>query len=103
VLLSDRIVFYEAELEERLRAMLKEGGRWRESMAGRARAYRENPRRISLQARPGDHRRAGKPHSTLEEMSCCKTHARPGSDNIDFRLRQSILGRRQAYGTPWLG
>ena len=45
------------------------------------------------------------PHSTLEEMALAAKLARGlGSDNIDFRLRQSdFRGDGQATGIPWLG
>src|SRR5262245_12132683 len=45
------------------------------------------------------------PHSTLEEMALAAKLARGlGSDNIDFRLRQSdFRGDGRGSGTPWLG
>ncbi len=45
------------------------------------------------------------PHSTLEEMALTARLARGlGSDNIDFRLRQSdFRGDGQGAGIPWLG
>ncbi len=45
------------------------------------------------------------PHSTLEEMALAAAFARGlGSDNIDFRLRQSdFRGDGQGNGIPWLG
>jgi NADH-quinone oxidoreductase subunit G len=45
------------------------------------------------------------PHSTLEEMALAARLVRGlGSDNIDFRLRQSdFRGDRRGAGIPWLG
>ncbi|MEO8508624.1 MAG: NADH-quinone oxidoreductase subunit NuoG, partial [Betaproteobacteria bacterium] len=45
------------------------------------------------------------PHSTLEEMALAARLVRGlGSDNIDFRLRQSdFRGNGHAQGIPWLG
>jgi len=45
------------------------------------------------------------PHSTLEEMALAAKLARGlGSDNVDFRLRQSdFRGDGQGAGIPWLG
>ncbi len=45
------------------------------------------------------------PHSTLEEMALAAQLARGlGSDNIDFRLRQTdFRGDGQGTGIPWLG
>jgi NADH-quinone oxidoreductase subunit G len=45
------------------------------------------------------------PHSTLEEMTLAARIVRGlGSDNIDFRLRQTdFRGKGQGAGIPWLG
>ncbi len=45
------------------------------------------------------------PHATLEEMALAARLARAlGSDNVDFRLRQSdFRGDGQGAGIPWLG
>ncbi len=45
------------------------------------------------------------PHSTLEEMTLAARLVRGlGSDNIDFRLRQTdFRGKGQGAGIPWLG
>jgi NADH-quinone oxidoreductase subunit G len=45
------------------------------------------------------------PHATLEEMALAARLARAlGSDNVDFRLRQTdFRGDRQGNGIPWLG
>jgi len=45
------------------------------------------------------------PHATLEEMTLAARLARGlGSDNVDFRLRQSdFRGDGQGAGIPWLG
>jgi NADH-quinone oxidoreductase subunit G len=107
--LSDRDRFsYEGlNSEERLqRPMLKEGGRWREvdwqaaleHVAGTLSEirFKYDPKEIGALASP---------HSTFEEMALlAKLMRAMGSDNLDFRLRQSDFsadGRRA--GVPWLG
>jgi NADH-quinone oxidoreductase subunit G len=107
--LSDRDRFsYEGlNSQERLtRPMLKEDGRWREvdwqvALEHVARVlsdirFKHDPREIGALASP---------HSTLEEMALLAKFMRAmGSDNVDFRLRQSDFsadGRRA--GAPWLG
>jgi NADH-quinone oxidoreductase subunit G len=107
--LSDRDRFsYEGlNSEERLkRPMLKEGGRWREvdwrvalERVAKTLAefrFRHGPEKIGALASP---------HSTLEELYLLQKLVRAmGSDNVDFRLRQSDFsadGKRA--GAPWLG
>jgi NADH-quinone oxidoreductase subunit G len=107
--LSDRDRFsYEGlNSQERLtRPMLKEDGRWREvdwqdALEHVARVlsdirFKHDPREIGALASP---------HSTLEEMALlAKLMRAMGSDNVDFRLRQSDFsadGKRA--GVPWLG
>ncbi len=107
--LSDRDRFsYEGlNSEERLqRPMLKEGGRWREvdwqvALEHVARTLSE----IRFKYDPQVIGALASPHSTLEEMALlAKLMRAMGSDNVDFRLRQSDFsadGKRA--GVPWLG
>jgi len=107
--LSDRDRFsYEGlNSEERLRRpMLKEAGHWREvdwqaaleHVAGTLSEirFKYDPKEIGALASP---------HSTFEEMALlAKLMRAMGSDNVDFRLRQSDFsadGKRA--GVPWLG
>jgi NADH-quinone oxidoreductase subunit G len=107
--LSDRDRFsYEGlNSEERLqRPMLKEAGHWREvdwqaaleHVAGTLSEirFKYDPKEIGALASP---------HSTFEEMALlAKLMRAMGSDNVDFRLRQSDFsadGKRA--GVPWLG
>ncbi|TMG94441.1 MAG: NADH-quinone oxidoreductase subunit G [Betaproteobacteria bacterium] len=107
--LSDRDRFsYEGlNSEERLqRPMLKEGGHWREvdwqaALEHVARTLSE----IRFKYDPQEIGALASPHSTLEEMALLAKLVRAmGSDNVDFRLRQSDFsadGKRA--GVPWLG
>jgi NADH-quinone oxidoreductase subunit G len=107
--LSDRDRFsYEGlNSEERLlRPMLKEDGRWREvdwqaALDHVARILSE----IRFKYDPWEIGGLAGPHSTLEEMALlAKLMRSMGSDNVDFRLRQSDFsadGKRA--GAPWLG
>jgi len=107
--LSDRDRFsYEGlNSEERLqRPMLKEDGRWREvdwqaALDHVAKILSE----IRFKYDPQEIGGLAGPQSTLEEMALlAKLMRAMGSDNVDFRLRQSDFsadGKRA--GAPWLG
>jgi len=107
--LSDRDRFsYEGlNSEERLqRPMLKEDGRWREVDWQTALEHvARNLSEIRFKYDPKEIGALASPHSTLEEMAALgKLMRAMGSDNVDFRLRQSDFsadGRRA--GIPWLG
>jgi NADH-quinone oxidoreductase subunit G len=103
----DRFSYEGLNSEERLqRPMLKEQGRWREvdwqiALEHVARnlsetRFKYDPKEIGALASP---------HSTFEEMALLAKLVRAmGSDNVDFRLRQSDFsadGKRA--GVPWLG
>src|SRR6266571_3761326 len=103
----DRFSYDGLNSEERLqRPMLKEGGRWREVDW---QAALEHVARILSEIRfkhdPQEIGALASPHSTLEEMALlAKVMRAMGSDNVDFRLRQSDFsadGKR--VGVPWLG
>ncbi|MHB1360863.1 MAG: NADH-quinone oxidoreductase subunit NuoG, partial [Rhodocyclaceae bacterium] len=107
--LSDKERFSYAGLNsaERLtKPMVKQGGQWREVDWNVALDYAAH----ALRDVARNHGAANigallSPHATLEEMALSAKLLRGlGSDNIDFRLRQSDFtadGKRQ--GTPWLG
>ena len=107
--LSDRDRFsYEGlNSEERLqRPMLKEDGRWREVDWQVALEHvARNLSEIRFKYIPQEIGALASPHSTLEEMAIlAKLMRAMGSDNVDFRLRQSDFsadGKRA--GVPWLG
>ncbi len=85
-----------------LRPMLKQGGQWREVDWTVALEYAAN----ALMQVKSEHGAAAigslaSPGSTLEELHLLSKVMRGlGSDNIDFRLRQSDFS---AEGVPWLG
>src|SRR6266540_2664012 len=103
----DRFSYEGLNSEERLqRPMLKEGGRWREvdwqaALEHVARTLSE----IRFKYVPQEIGALASPHSTFEEMALLAKLTRAmGSDNVDFRLRQSDFsadGKRA--GVPWLG
>jgi NADH-quinone oxidoreductase subunit G len=107
--LSDKERFSYAGLNsaERLtKPMVKQGGQWQEVDWNVALDYAAH----ALRDVAKNHGAANigalvSPHATLEEMALSAKLMRGiGSDNIDFRLRQSDFtadGKRQ--GTPWLG
>src|SRR5205807_8692564 len=107
--LSDRDRFsYEGlNSEERLqRPMLKEGGRWREvDWQAALEHVARNLSEIRFKYDPREIGALASPHSTFEEMALlAKLMRAMGSDNVDFRLRQSDFsadGKRA--GAPWLG
>jgi NADH-quinone oxidoreductase subunit G len=107
--LSDRDRFsYEAlnSAERLTRPMVKQGGEWKEADWNVALDYVSHALRDIVK---NDGASAVgtliSPNATLEEMSLAAKLMRGiGSDNVDFRLRQSDFsadGKRA--GTPWLG
>ncbi len=103
----DRFAYEGLNSEERIqRPMLKQGGRWQEvdwqtALEHVAKALSEI--RFKYDAR--EIGALASPHSTFEEMALLAKLVRAmGSDNVDFRLRQSDFsadGHRA--GVPWLG
>jgi NADH-quinone oxidoreductase subunit G len=104
---KDRFSYEGLNSEERLtRPMLKQGGEWREvdwhvALEYAAHALRE----IKSADGAGAIGALGSPHATLEELYLLQKIARGlGSDNVDFRLRQSdFAGDGHLSGAPWLG
>src|SRR6266853_1664435 len=103
----DRFSYEGLYSEERLqRPMLKEGGRWREvDWQAALEHVARNLSEIRFKYDPREIGALASPHSTFEEMALlAKLMRAMGSDNVDFRLRQSDFsadGKRA--GVPWLG
>jgi NADH-quinone oxidoreductase subunit G len=105
--LSDKDRFsYEAfNGEERLtKPMIKQGGQWQEVEWQQALEYVAHGLKNIKHEHGADAIGAlATPHSTLEELALLQKLVRGlGSENIDFRLRQSDFGLDGAV-TPWLG
>ncbi len=104
---KDRFSYEGLNSAERLtRPMLKQDGKWREVPWQAALEYVANGlRQVADGAGAQQIGALATPHSTLEEMYLLQKLLRGiGSDNIDFRLRQSDFsadGKRA--GIPWLG
>jgi len=104
---KDRFSYPALESEERLtKPMVKQGGEWKEVDWNQALDYVSHALRDVTRT----HGAAAvgtlvSPHATLEEMALAGKLMRDlGTDNIDFRLRQSdfsLDGKRR--GAPWLG
>jgi len=107
---KDRFSYEALNSAERLtKPMLKQGGQWQEVEWNIALDYASHALRDVARNHGADQIGAlVSPHSTLEEMFLAGKLLRGmGSDNIDFRLRQSdfSLDGQQGgrLGTPWLG
>ncbi len=104
---KDRFSYEALNSDQRLtKPMLKQGGQWQEVEWNVALDYAAHALRDVAKAHGGA--AIGglvSPHATLEEMYLAQKLLRGiGSENIDFRLRQtdfSADGKRK--GTPWLG
>ena len=104
---KDRFSYEALGSEDRLAApMITDGGEWKtvdwqtalKLVAGRLRETVAKHGAAALGTLVS-------PHSTLEEMALAAKLTRAlGSDNIDFRLRQTdFRGDGQGTGIPWLG
>ncbi len=104
---KDRFSYEGLNSEERLtKPMLKQGGQWQEVEWQTALEYVAHGLRQIVKDAGAQHIGAlATPHSTLEELYLLQKLVRGlGSDNVDFRLRQSDFSAdgKQA-GAPWLG
>ena len=102
---KDRFSYEGLNSAERLaKPMLKQGGQWREVEWNQALDYVAHAMRdIAKDHGPATIGALVSPQATLEEMYLAgKVMCGLGSDNIDFRLRQSDFFGQRA-GTPWLG
>ena len=104
---KDRFSYEGLNSSERLtKPMLKQGGQWQEVEWQAALEYVANGlRQIAADAGAQHIGALATPHSTVEELYLLQKLLRGlGSDNVDFRLRQSDFSAdgKQA-GAPWLG
>ncbi|GAB4117070.1 MAG: NADH-quinone oxidoreductase subunit NuoG [Sideroxydans sp.] len=103
----DRFAYTGLNSDERLtRPMIKQDGKWQEVTWPVALDYAANGLRQISRAAGAEHVGAlATANSTLEELYLLQKLMRGlGSENVDFRLRQSdfsLDGKRQ--GAPWLG
>ncbi|NMM36088.1 MAG: NADH-quinone oxidoreductase subunit G [Glaciimonas sp.] len=102
---KDRFSYEGLNSEDRLtKPMIKQGGHWQETDWQTALEYVAH----GLQNIKGEHgadaiAALATPYSTLEELSLLQKITRGiGSDNVDFRLRQSDFSLDGKI-TPWLG
>ncbi|MDC6177589.1 NADH-quinone oxidoreductase subunit NuoG [Ralstonia solanacearum] len=102
---KDRFAYEGLNSDERLtQPMLKQGGQWQTVDWTTALEYVAN----GLNEIKRDHGAEqigalASPHSTLEELFLLQKLVRGiGSDNVDFRLRQSDFSAKP-MGAPWLG
>ena len=104
---KDRFSYEGLNADDRLtRPMLKQGGEWREVDWERALEFVA----AGLQKVRADHgaKAVGllaSPHATFEELALAQRLMRAfGSENVDFRLRQSDFATDgRLKGVPWLG
>jgi NADH-quinone oxidoreductase subunit G len=102
---KDRFSYEGLNSADRLtKPMLKQGGEWREVEWNQALDYVAHAMRdVAKEHGPAAVGALVSPHATLEEMTlAAKVMRGLGSDNIDFRLRQSDFSGQRA-GVPWLG
>ncbi len=104
---KDRFAYEALNSSERLtRPMLKQGGEWREVDWHAALEYAAHALRETATAHGAEAIGAlGSPHATLEELFLLQRLVRGiGSENVDFRVRQSdFTGDGHMAGVPWLG
>ncbi|MGE5466891.1 MAG: NADH-quinone oxidoreductase subunit NuoG, partial [Ignavibacteria bacterium] len=104
---KDRYSYEALNSDDRLtKPMVKQGGKWQEVEWNVALDYVSHALRdVAKNQGAASIGALISPHATLEEMTLAAKLMRGlGSDNIDFRLRQtdfSLDGRRR--GAPWLG
>ena len=104
---KDRFSYEALNTDERLTVpMIKQGGEWREVDWQMALEYVANGLKSVAKEHGGEALGVlASPHSTLEELYLLQKLTRAlGSENIDFRLRQSdFSGDASRQGAPWLG
>ena len=104
---KDRFSYEGLNSAERLtRPMLKQGGEWQEVEWQVALEYVANGLKQIIAEHGADAVGAlATPHQTLEELHLLQKLVRGlGSDNVDFRLRQSDFSADDKQtGAPWLG
>jgi NADH-quinone oxidoreductase subunit G len=104
---KDRFAYEGLNTEERLtRPMIKRDGQWQEVDWQVALEYAANGLQHIASGAGAEHIGAlATPNSTLEELYLLQKLMRGiGSENVDFRLRQSdFSGDGKLQGVPWLG
>jgi len=104
---KDRFSYEGLNAADRLRTpMIKQAGEWKAVDWPTALDFvAQGLTDIVARHGPGAFGALVSPHATLEELALAARLVRGlGSDNIDFRLRQSdFRGDGQAQGIPWLG
>ncbi len=104
---KDRFSYEGLNSTQRLtKPMIKQGGKWQEVEWQTALEYVANGlRQIASSAGADQIGALATPHSTLEELYLLQKLMRGiGSDNVDFRLRQSDFSADgKQLGAPWLG
>lgn len=102
---KDRFSYEGLDSEERLtKPMIKQGGQWQETEWQTALEYiAHGLRNIKHEHGPDAIAALATPNATLEELFLLQKVVRGlGSDNVDFRLRQSDFAL-DGQVTPWLG
>jgi NADH-quinone oxidoreductase subunit G len=102
---KDRFSYEGLSSDERLtKPMIKQGGVWKEVEWNQALDYAAHALRdVAKEHGPAAVGALVSPHATLEEMYLAgKVMRGLGSENVDFRLRQSDFSGQRA-GVPWLG
>jgi NADH-quinone oxidoreductase subunit G len=102
---KDRFSYEGLNAEDRLtKPMIKQGGVWKEVEWNQALDYVAHALRdVAREHGPAALGALVSPHATLEEMYLAGKLMRGlGSQNVDFRLRQSDFSGQRA-GIPWLG
>ncbi|MDQ6621102.1 MAG: NADH-quinone oxidoreductase subunit NuoG [Pseudomonadota bacterium] len=104
---KDRFSYEALNSDERLDTpLIKDNGAWKAVDWQTAMEFTVRGLRAALEKRGGDGLgTVVSPHSTLEEMAIAARLTRAlGSDNVDFRLRQTdFRGGRESRAIPWLG
>ncbi len=104
---KDRFSYEGLNSTDRLtKPMLRQGGEWREVDWEKALELAvEGLRKVRSAYGPAAIGALVSPHSTLEEMHLAQLVVRGlGSENVDFRLRQSdFAADGKLQGAPWLG
>ncbi len=103
----DRFSYEGLYAEDRLTTpMVKQGGKWRECEWHEALQYAiDGLKQVKEEFGADSIGALAGPHSTLEELYLLQKLVRAfGSDNVDFRLRQSDCSAdAKRQGAPWLG
>jgi NADH-quinone oxidoreductase subunit G len=104
---KDRFSYEGLNAEDRLtKPMVRQGGEWREVDWEKALAFAaEGLRKAAAAHGAASIGALVSPHATLEEMHLAQKLVRGlGSENVDFRLRQSdFAADGNMKGVPWLG